>query len=221
MWMKNEEKNKPNYQRVEEAMQAIFADRRKLIITEAATVTEVKEVYPWLSKKTSYYRNFKGLMVIPQTSLLEEGLKKYGEGIIIYVKGLKKTKMFEDRVANIASEKESARKESVQHAAIVGVPVMFNEKVEHIIVCEDEMETTDLPVFIMQSGVECHIQYEIGYHIQYIQISTADTYLAAFAHYLAAFYCLNLAYPACLRKTLHFFSESLLTSTIPCRLIKP
>lgn len=49
-------------------------------------------------------------MVIPQTSLLEEGLKKYGEGIIIYVKGLKKTKMFEDRVANIASEKESARK---------------------------------------------------------------------------------------------------------------
>lgn len=29
--------------------------------------------------------------------------------------------------------------ESVQHAAIVGVPVMFNEKVEHIIVCEDEM----------------------------------------------------------------------------------
>lgn len=50
MWMKNEEKKKPNYQRVEEAMQATFADKRKLIITEAATVTEVKEVYPWLSK---------------------------------------------------------------------------------------------------------------------------------------------------------------------------
>lgn len=51
-WMQQEEKKKkPNYQRVEEAMVATFADRRKLIVTDAATVQKVREVYPWLFKE--------------------------------------------------------------------------------------------------------------------------------------------------------------------------
>lgn len=37
-----------HYERVAECMSVTLADRRQLIVTNGASVTEVKEAYPWL-----------------------------------------------------------------------------------------------------------------------------------------------------------------------------
>ena len=75
-------------------------------------------------------------------------------------------------------------------------------------------ETMNLPVYITKDEDE-DTQYQVV--VDAIPIASADTFLLAFAHYLASFYCLNLAYPACLRKTLHFFQRVILNiqDTLP------
>lgn len=55
-WMKQEtKKKKPTHERVNLAMTATLADRRRLITKGTATVKEIRDVYPWLFDEKEVY----------------------------------------------------------------------------------------------------------------------------------------------------------------------
>lgn len=53
--------------------------------------------------------------------------------------------------------------------------------------------------------IEKEDEYDIV--VDGVAIATTDTFMCGFCNYLASFYCLNLAYPASLKKTLQFFQR--------------
>lgn len=51
---------------------------------------------------------------------------------------------------------------------------------------------------------------EYSVFVDSLKVYSSENFLSCFANYLAAFYCLNLAYPSALRKSMQFYQKVIL-----------
>ncbi|KAJ8017809.1 Sterile alpha motif domain-containing protein 3 [Holothuria leucospilota] len=212
-WMQQEwGKKKSNYARVADSMTATLSDRRRLVVTEGASLAQVKEQYPWLfddGELLVEFQRIDGSSSMEQ--LLTDGVEKYGDAIISCSKALTKKGNLVEKLLTAASlqKEESARKELTKEAAVLAIPGLLHEKVENLMVSGDDADNTELKVFIKTArddgGKETYDVIVDG-----LSIASSSTLKLAVANYLAAYYCFNLAYPKCLRKTLQFFQKVVL-----------
>ena len=60
----------------------------------------------------------------------------------------------------------------------------------------------------MQEGEDDEYMYTLM--VDGISVTSSPVFITAFSMFISVFYCFNMAYPSCLRKTLNFFQKVIL-----------
>ncbi|XP_038065708.1 sterile alpha motif domain-containing protein 3-like [Patiria miniata] len=223
-WLKTETtKKKPNYEQINVAMDATFADRRALVTKGTASLAEVKVAYPWLFEEKEILSEFKRVHGSKEgiAELIEDGLRKYSKAVLQLCKTHRNLedicKQAQDMIP--LQRDEDSREGATHVAAVLTVPSLLKEKVGCLVLLGQEPEDGHPHITGDESSLEQCQHFSIV--VDGIEVAHTDTFMSAFSCYVACFYVFNLAYPGVLRKTLNFFQRVILNIQDSAKVDRP
>ncbi|XP_018021769.2 uncharacterized protein LOC108677961 [Hyalella azteca] len=191
-------KNSLNPRTIEELMRLTFHDRRRLIITETATVAHVAELYPALFNPNQILFEFQRLTEINLTESLRGEIKKSWRAIHL---------LSQVAISDQSDLDSDEYEERMIANAFLLIPALMREEITYDMPLEESTLEPAPTLHFRDASVASSEGVILAEGRTICQVSgITEGFLAWFA----SFYVFNMAYPRFAKKTLCFIQRGLL-----------
>ncbi|XP_052076738.1 uncharacterized protein LOC127714725 [Mytilus californianus] len=216
-WLKQEyRKVDQDFRLVDLKMGLTFPDRRKDIVQDGNSLSEIIKEYPFLQDRRQLLQEFARLGPNTEKKELEDlffdGLDSYREVIVKLSKG-KKLHKFEKEIYDLIAVQRSddQRKYTSQCAAILGIALLLKEKFNQVLYFSDSEETEEPFLLIIKDRILSMGNDLFELKVDGDVIFRCDTFLELITGLIASIYCFNLVYPKPIEKSLLFIQNCIMS----------
>ncbi|XP_018019454.1 sterile alpha motif domain-containing protein 3-like [Hyalella azteca] len=190
-------KASPNQEVLEKAMSLTFSDRRRMIITEKATVAQIAEMYPVLFNANQICAEFYRLTNINVSRTVHEKMLEYWWPIHL---------LEEIPIPEESEFDPDEYYERVISTSLLQIPSMMNEEVDFSMASKG----LDQNSFTLHFS-DASLPYSDGVVVsQGNEICRVSGVREGFVVWIASYYIFNMSYPKFCKKTLSFIQRELL-----------
>ncbi|XP_018019309.1 uncharacterized protein LOC108675793 [Hyalella azteca] len=191
-------KNSPNPRFIEETMRLTFYDRRRLIVTETATVASVAELYPALFNPYQILFEFQRLTEIDLTESLRGRMREQWRALHL---------LCQVDIADQSDMDSDEYGEIMMSSGFLLIPALMREQI-----------TFDMPLQESTSEAAPSLHFrdasdpssEGVIFVEKMMICQVSSIIEGFSTWFASFYVFDMSYPKYAKKTLCFIQRGLL-----------
>ncbi|XP_076101714.1 sterile alpha motif domain-containing protein 3-like [Mytilus galloprovincialis] len=220
-WLQKEYRKKDDQDitQVDLLMDLTLHHRRTLVVSQQMDVESILSDYPWLKSTDELIKEFVRL----GPSMAEEdvrtiflrNLDRYAGPILKLTKGRKGGQKADDIIQRQAILRTEQEREAARRcAAILKLPLLFKERVDHLIMPREEIQNCEEPrriIICQENDVLSRENDAFKVTVENVIVSRSCDMISAVLGLIMAIYTFNLAYPKHIQKTLLFCQRVLLS----------